>query len=124
MAFQVTDERRRQVEALAGCGLTHEQIGLVVGCSSDTLQRRFRSELDRGAAVALAAVAQNLFRIACGDGREAVVASIFYLKTRGRWRETPTEIEVSAGPGINRTQAELAEFAGRWRQAVGATIEG
>ena len=35
-----------------------------------------------------AKVAENLFRKATGDGREAVIAAIFWLKTRARWKET------------------------------------
>jgi hypothetical protein len=33
-------------------------------------------------------LAENLFRKATGDGREAVIAAIFWLKTRARWKET------------------------------------
>ncbi|HEV7253715.1 MAG TPA: hypothetical protein VGN97_11575, partial [Mesorhizobium sp.] len=32
-------------------------------------------------------VAENLFRKATGEGREAVTAAIFWLKTRARWKE-------------------------------------
>ncbi len=33
-------------------------------------------------------MAENLYRKATGDGREAVTAAIFWLKTRARWKET------------------------------------
>ena len=33
-------------------------------------------------------MAENLFRKATGEGREAVVAAIFWLKTRAGWKET------------------------------------
>jgi len=43
-----------------------------------------------------AKVAENLFRKATGDGREAVIAAIFWMKTRAQWKETSvTEL---AGP--------------------------
>ncbi len=32
--------------------------------------------------------AENLYRKATGDGREAVTAAIFWLKTRAGWKET------------------------------------
>ena len=35
-----------------------------------------------------ARVAENLYRKATGEGREAVTAAIFWLKTRARWTET------------------------------------
>jgi hypothetical protein len=33
-------------------------------------------------------VAENLYRKATGEGREAVTAAIFWLKTRAGWRES------------------------------------
>jgi hypothetical protein len=33
-------------------------------------------------------VAESLYRKATGEGREAVTAAIFWLKTRARWKET------------------------------------
>ena len=33
-------------------------------------------------------MAENLCRKATGDGREAVIAAIFWLKTRAGWKET------------------------------------
>ncbi|MER8822615.1 hypothetical protein NKH70_22830 [Mesorhizobium sp. M0991] len=35
-----------------------------------------------------ARVAESLYRKATGEGREAVTAAIFWLKTRARWKET------------------------------------
>jgi hypothetical protein len=39
-----------QVEKLAGLGCTLQEIGDIVGCSHDTIERRFASELTRGRA--------------------------------------------------------------------------
>lgn len=36
------------VEKLAGIGCTVQEIGAVVGCSPDTINRRFAGELDKG----------------------------------------------------------------------------
>ena len=33
-------------------------------------------------------MAENLFRKATGEGREAVIAAIFWMKTRASWKET------------------------------------
>jgi hypothetical protein len=43
-------------------------------------------------------VAENLYRKATGDGREAVTAAIFWLKTRAHWKETSVH-EVSGPDG-------------------------
>ncbi|MGE3651815.1 MAG: hypothetical protein AB7G10_26025 [Reyranellaceae bacterium] len=84
---QPTDELRRTVEAMAGYGIPHRDIGIVVGVSEPTLRKCYRTELTRGHVVANTKVAQNLFTIANGKGREAVTAAIFWLKTRAGWSE-------------------------------------
>ena len=85
---------RRQVEALAGYGIPEADIAGVVGIDPKTLRRHYRHELDHGHVKANAKVAENLFRKATGEGREAVTAAIFWLKTRAGWRETPQTHEV------------------------------
>lgn len=72
---------------MTGLGLTQEQISKILGFSEDTLQRHFRAELDSGVAKANAQVAQNLFSIATSRDQGAVAAAIFWMKTRGKWKE-------------------------------------
>ena len=88
-------QTRRQVEAMAGYGVAEADIAGVVGVSPKTLRKHYRSELDHGHVKANAKVAENLFRKATGDGREAVIAAIFWLKTRAGWKETSVQ-ELSA----------------------------
>ena len=68
---------RRQVEALAGYGIPEAEIAGVVGIDAKTLRKHYRHELDHGHTKANARVAENLYRKATGDGREAVIAAIF-----------------------------------------------
>jgi len=79
---------RRQVEALAGYGVPEAEIAGVVAIDAKTLRKHYRQELDHGHTKANARVAENLYRKATGDGREAVIAAIFWLKTRAGWKET------------------------------------
>jgi predicted transcriptional regulator len=79
---------RRQVEAMAGYGVPEAEIAGVVGVSPKTLRKHYRGELDHGHVKANTKVAENLYRKATGDGREAVIAAIFWLKTRAGWKET------------------------------------
>jgi predicted transcriptional regulator len=81
---------RRQVEAMAGYGVPEADIAGVVGVSPKTLRKHYRGELDHGHVKANAKVAENLYRKATGEGREAVIAAIFWLKTRAGWKETTT----------------------------------
>jgi predicted transcriptional regulator len=79
---------RRQVEALSGYGIPEPEIAGLIGIDPKTLRKHYRHELDHGHTKANAKVAENLYRKATGEGREAVIAAIFWLKTRARWKET------------------------------------
>ncbi len=87
-SHQPDPAQRRQVEAMAGYGVPEHDIGRVLGIDAKTLRKHYRDELDNGHVKANVKVAENLFRKATGEGREAVVAAIFWLKTRARWKET------------------------------------
>lgn len=80
--------QRRQVEALAGYGVPEPEISGMLGIDPKTLRKHYREELDLGHVKANAKVAENLFRKATGEGREAVTAAIFWLKARAQWKET------------------------------------
>lgn len=76
--------------------MPQEAIARVIGVSGPTLRKHYRDELDDGVAQANRSVAQSLYMRATGDGRDAVPACIFWLKTRARWREdvvTAKELE-------------------------------
>ena len=79
---------RRQVEAMAAYGIPEADIATVIAIDPKTLRRHYRRELDTGHIKANTKVAENLYRRATGEGREAVTAAIFWLKTRARWKET------------------------------------
>jgi len=87
-SHQPLPARRRQVEAMAGYGVPEVDIARVVGIDPKTLRKHYRDELDNGHVKANAKVAENLYRKATGEGREAVTAAIFWLKTRAGWKET------------------------------------
>ena len=99
--------QRKQVEALAGYGFAEADIATVMALKLEDLRRHYPNDLAAGHIKANAKVAENLFRKATGEGRESVVAAIFWLKTRARWTETsahelsgkegqPIRIEISA----------------------------
>ena len=86
---------------MAGYGVPEAEIAGVVGIDAKTLRKHYRGELDHGHVKANAKVAENLYRKATGDGREAVIAAIFWLKTRAGWKETHvTEVGGTNGPPI------------------------
>lgn len=90
----------RRVEALAGFGLSAEDIARIFGLTPDTVEDLFARELEGGQIKANARVAESLYRMALGDGRGAVTAAIFWLKTRARWKEEPRSGDQSGEPVI------------------------
>ena len=46
--FDPTEDQRRSVRAMAGFGVPHKDIALMLEIDAATLQRHFRRELDRG----------------------------------------------------------------------------
>lgn len=100
---------RRQVEAMAGYGVPESDIARVVGVDPKTLRKHYREELDTGHVKANAKVAENLFRKATGEGREAVIAAILWLKTRAGWKETQDVVvtgTISAEPVLDAIEWE------------------
>jgi len=80
--------QRRQVEAMAAYGIPEANIARVMNIDAKTLRKHYRDELDLGATKANAQVAGFLFNSARNGN---VTAQIFWLKTRARWREVPSE---------------------------------
>jgi hypothetical protein len=73
---------------MAGYGVPEADLAGVIGIDPKTLRKHYKDELKNGHVKANAKVAENLYRKATGEGREAVIAAIFWLKTRAGWKET------------------------------------
>jgi hypothetical protein len=83
-----TVEQRAIVKSMAAMGVPHEDIARKIGVRSPkTIRKHFREELDLGATEANYKVAQTLFRMATSG--EHPSATIFWAKTRNRFREYP-----------------------------------
>ncbi len=97
---------------MAGYGVPEGDIARVLDVPADYLREHFRKELDSGQIKANTKVAEDLYRKATGEGREAVTAAIFWLKTRAGWKETAVH-EVSGRDGgpietVDHSSADLA----------------
>jgi len=84
-----TTKTRKQTEEMAGYGLPHEQIGAIIGIDDKTLRKHYRTELDRGKAMASVAVAKSLFQKATEDGD--TTAMIWWTKSQMGWTDKPKE---------------------------------
>ena len=81
---------------MAAYGIPEADIAQVIGIDPKTLRKYYREELDLGEAKANAQVAGFLFAAAKGGN---VTAQIFWLKTRARWKEAPSELKHSGAVG-------------------------
>src|SRR3954465_15640222 len=91
-AYQPTDKDRRMVETLTGMGATQDEIAGLIGVSDVTLRKYYDLELQQGVLKANMQVAQSLFDLA--TKQKNVAACIWWLKTRGGWKESATTIDM------------------------------
>ena len=82
---------------MAAYGVPELAVARVLAVDPKTLRKHYRDELDTGQIKATAKVAESLFRKATSDGAQSVTAAIFWLKTRGGWREAPQDHRVNVG---------------------------
>lgn len=80
-----TDESSKLVAELASFGITHFEIATHLRIDERTLKRRYEYELKDGTTQANMKVARVLFKKAVVD--EDTACCIFWLKTRGKWRD-------------------------------------
>lgn len=122
--IEITDKDRAQVERMAGLGLTQPQIANICGFSEDTLQRHFSAELANGVGKLNSAVAANLYSIATSRDNGAVAAAIFWMKTRGRWKETNHHEVTGADGGAieveTKTTIDASKLTPEQREALRA----
>jgi hypothetical protein len=90
-SFSPAAEQRRSVKAMAGLGMRHQDIAVVLEIAEKTLRKHFRVELARGGIEANAKVLQTLYGMATSG--ENTAATIFYAKTRCGLRERAQEGE-------------------------------
>ena len=110
-----TPATRKLVKKVAGHGIPHETIAILVGVKDDkTLRKWYRKELDEGRAVAHSKIGGKAFQRAM-KGSDTML--IWYTKTQMRWKEERS-LELS-GPG----GAPIALESNAEPELLGAYIE-
>ena len=95
--FEPTDVQRATAKALKAAGSPHETIASIMAIPLRTFERHFKKEIAGGQDEVTARISHGLIgRALQGDN----TASIFYLKTRGRW-STRTEVTGAEGGPID-----------------------
>ena len=113
------DERsRKTVAAMAGYGIKHADIALVLDIDPKTLRKHYRHELDTGHITANSRVGESLFLQATGAPAQYDAAGnmiraeqprvpscgIWWTKARMGWKETVTNEQVGEGGGPVKVQ--------------------
>jgi hypothetical protein len=88
--LEPTEDQRRLVKSMAAMGIPQEEIARKIGARSPkTLRKHFPEELALGSTEANYRVGQTLFQMATSGTCPA--ATIFWAKTRNRFRERPSD---------------------------------
>ncbi len=87
-SYTPTDKDRKQVKMLSGMGVPCADIAALIELSEPTMRKYYQHELDTGYIQANAQVAQSLFKQATDKDKPNTIAAIFWMKTRGGWKES------------------------------------
>ena len=131
-AFKPTAEQRKNVEAMTGFGVLHDQIVTLVTnpnsgnpITPKTLRKHFKRELERGKTKMISLLAGRLFSMAMSvkiaGGRASVASAIFLLKTQGGFSER-IGIEHSGQIDVDMVEVDAEKFRSRIARAA-ARIE-
>lgn len=121
--FVPTEEQKRQVEIVAGAGVTHEEIAIGIGISRPTLRKHFAQELTAGAYQRRAKVLDALYTMAAEKGNAA--AARVYLTHTPEAAAPPLEpIEPEKVPEGKKeraqAQAKVAQVGTDWAEILPA----
>ena len=95
-----TEYTRYQVKTMAACGIPKDIMAEIVGCSTFIIDKYYKEEYLTGQYSATYEVAKRLLWTALhGFGKEALAAQMFWLKTRGGWKDTSVVENTGANGG-------------------------
>lgn len=103
-----TEQTRNTVSMMSAFGLRQYEIAQLMGMKNDTLVKHYSHELDTGLNKAIVSVASKVYKTAVSDKNNALNAAMFFLKTRGGWRENNT-IELT-GPNGGPIQTQSIDI--------------
>ena len=108
-----TEATRRQVMQFSAMGLTKRQIAKLLAIGEGSMYKYYRNELETAESQALFNVATNLYNIATDPtNKSSAVAAMFWMKTRGGWREKNRLDE------MEQKAIETAEGSGNSQQVL------
>lgn len=103
-AHEPTQATRNLVLLCGAMGQTREQTARMVGVAVHTLEKYYAPELADGGQKILAGIAGNLARIAQDPNHpKCVTAAIFWLKTKGGFRESVPTVDEGGDERVSFT---------------------
>lgn len=103
-AHEPTQISRNLVLLACSLGYTQEQIGELVGIAEGTLRKHYEAELADGGRKITLGIAGNLASIAQDRNHpKAVTAAIFWLKTKGGFRENVPTVDDASDERVTFT---------------------
>lgn len=95
----IPDEKTRaEISALLAFGITQIDTAAYMGMDVKTLRKHYRKELDTALTSANFKIANALYKNAVDN--ENVSAQIFWLKTKGGWKEPKDDVEQESSKPI------------------------
>lgn len=91
----------KQVTLLAGCFCTNEEIAVKLGCSADTLVRRFADAIEKGRTDAKHSLRSAQFKMAKTNPTMAIWLGKQYLGQREPDKLTPIELDSAIERQLN-----------------------
>lgn len=100
------------VEKLAGIGCPDREIAAIVGCSEDTLHRRFAEIIAKGRDNCKTRLRKKQIEVALSGN----VSMLIWLGKNmlGQSDKIENKVNVAGQPGKERLATELEEFKARW----------
>jgi hypothetical protein len=98
--WEPSPKELQQVEVMAGLGLSHKQIALVLGITPYVLRSQCPDVLDRAEMLMNLKVGANLYKMATGSitERNTIQAAIWWTKARMAWKDT-SRVETTGANG-------------------------
>jgi hypothetical protein len=111
--WEPSPKELQQIEVMAGLGLSHKQIGMVIGVTPYVLRTHCPDILDRAELLMNLQVGANLFKMATGDPthKNTAMTAIWWSKARMGWKDT-SRVESTGpngGPVTSQVQITLPD---------------
>lgn len=118
-----TPERREQVRAMAGYGITREHIAIVMQIDKKTLLKHYHQELEAGLAIAAVSIGQKLYDLATKKVGANVTAIIWWEKTRLGLTERSAIEHTGKNGGPIEHEHDLSPLAALSDEELAARLE-